>query len=354
MVRLRDGLTVLWRRPGESQIGLDPRCGVLLEDLDDGDQRLLDELRRDPSLDDLARDASDWGLAAERVRELIGVLERAGVLAPEDGLPRGGAESPDRGPGGPDAAYWSRIRADGDGWGVLTRRDARTVAVLGCDRLGMLVASGLAAAGIGTVLLADLHRVAATDLAPGAFDPRHLGRPREDAGVEVLRAVSPRVRTAAPPRTRPDLCVLVEHGVADPVRARPLVREDLPHLSVVVGEIDVTIGPLVRPGAGPCLRCLDLHRCDADERWPVLATQVAAAPGDGVESSLAALAAAVTVAQILAAVDGREPDVAGCTLAVGANDLLPRRDTWTPHPDCGCVAVPAVADDRTPAGVGSG
>ena len=139
--------------------------------------------------------------------------------------------------------------------------------------------------------------------------------------------------------------MLVEHGVASPVRARPLVREDLAHLSVVVGDVDVTVGPLVVPGTGPCLRCLDLHRCDADPRWPAVATQVAADPPDGVESSLGPLAAALAVGQVLAHLDGRAPASRGATLQVDAVDPVPRRTPWPVHADCGCTGVDPPRDD---------
>ncbi len=346
MVRLRDGLAVLWREAGASQIGTDPRCAVVLENLSEPEQTLLDRLRSEPSLGELVREGRAAGIGAAQVRALVATLERAGVLAP-DTTPRAPfPNGPEQGNAldairAPDIAYWARLRPDANGWAVLAGRRSRTVAVLGVDRLGMLVASGLARAGVGTVLLADPAPVRPLDVGPGAFAWDDVGRRREDAGAEGLRATAPRLRTSAPPGTRPDVAVLVEHGVASPVRARPLVREDLAHLSVVVGDVSVGVGPLVVPGVGPCLRCLDLHRCDADERWPAVATQIAAAPGEGVEASLAPLAAALAVGQVLAHLDGRAVSARGATLEVDAVEPVPRRRTWTPHPECGCGGVEA-------------
>ncbi len=340
MVRLRDGLALLWRSPGEAQIGLDPRCGVVVSGLTDGEQRLLDLLAGDrgtpPTTADVLETGRGLGVPAARARRLLMVLGRAGVLVPDAtapaGAPRAGATVHDA-----DISYWSRLRPDADGHGLLSRRQQAVAAVLGLGRLGMLAASGLAAAGVGTVLLADTARVRLHDVAPGAFGPEHVGRVREEAGTHVLRAGTPGVRTSATPGTRPDVAIAVDHGVADPVRVRPLVREDIPHLSVVVGEVDVVVGPLVVPGRGPCLRCLDLHRCDADDRWPAVATQVAARPQEGVESSTAGLGAALAVAETLAHVDGRRADTSGSTLELSAAAPLPRRRTWAPHPSCGCA-----------------
>lgn len=341
MVRLRDHLTVLWRAPGEVQIGLDPRCGVVVAGLTEPEERLLDTLHVDRTVSDVVRSARGLGIGAAQARRLLDTLGRAGVLCPDAPPPPQPSRVAPTLPGrSADAAYWARLRPDADGWGVVGGRWSRTVAVLGVGRLGMLVASGLAAAGCGTVLLSDPARVLPGDVAPGAFGPQDVGRVREDAAVETLHAIVPEVSTSAPQGVRPDVAVLVEHGVASPVRARPLVREDVPHLSVVVGEVDVVVGPLVVPGHGPCLRCLDLHRCDADPRWPAVATQVAATAGPDVESSLAPLAAALAVGQVLAHLDGRPPGARAATLEVSALDAVPARRAWTTHPECGCDRPP--------------
>lgn len=338
MVRLRDGLAVLWREPGASQVGVDARFRAVLEDLTEGEQHLLDRLRSAPSVPDLVRAGRSLGVSPERVRALLARLEHAGVLAPDDRPP---LQRPGVRPtvSSADAAYWARVREDADGAAVLAARAGATVAVLGACRLGILVATGAAAAGVGTVLVADQALVTPLDVGPGAYDAADVGRRRGDAALDVLRATAPHVRVTGPPRTAPDVAVLVEHGVASPVRSRPLVREDLVHLSVVVGEVDVTIGPLVVPGEGPCLRCLDLTRCDEDPRWPAVATQVAADPPAGVESSLAPLAAALAVGQVLAHLDGREVVARSATLDLDAVSPLPRRTPRAVHPQCGCTGV---------------
>lgn len=340
MVRLRDGLTVLWRSPGEAQIGLDPRCGVIVTGLSDGEQRLLDRLvaarGAEPTAGDLEQEGARLEVPAASTRHLLDVLGRAGVLAPT-GRAAARRVVADPGARAADVAYWTRLRPDADGPGVVAARDRKVAAVLGLGRLGMLTATGLAAAGVGTVLLADPDPVTAEDVAPGGFGPQHVGQPRQEAGIDVLRSTTPRVRTTAPPRTRPDLAVVVGHGAADPVQVRPLLREDVPHLAVVVGEVDVAVGPLVVPGDGPCLQCLDLHRSDADDRWPAVATQVTARPRDGEEASVAALAASVAVIEALAFLDGRASSTRGATLEVSAATPVPGLRRWSQHPDCGCA-----------------
>src|SRR5690606_41330535 len=115
----------------------------------------------------------------------------------------------------------------------------------------------------------------------------------------------PRPLPPAPAGPRRGRVGLAGPGAVAPVVVRPRGRDALPHLPVLVRELDVVVGPLVRPGQGPCLRCLDLHRTDDDPRWPAVATQLTGSPPTGVETSLGWLAAAVAAHQALAVVDGR-------------------------------------------------
>ncbi|WP_052436706.1 hypothetical protein [Georgenia sp. SUBG003] len=322
---------MLWRRKGESQVGVDPRCAVVLEDLTPGEQNVLDYLRHDPTEADLVRVGRASGVPAERVQELLTLLERSGVLAPA---------APPRPPGdeeAPDAAYWSRLLPDGDGVGLMARRASATVRVVGLDQVGMRIAAHLAEAGIGTLLLDDDCAVQEHDVGP--YHPRDVGAPRRARAEAQLRSVFPRLLTDAPAGARPDVLVAVSSGVADPVRLLPLVREDVVHLPVVVGDVDVAVGPLVVPGRGPCTRCLDLHRTDADPAWPALATQLRVAPSPPVPSNLAQLGSAVAASQVLAAVDGRRVVADGTTIEVGGLSPLPLLRPWTVHPGCGCAGV---------------
>ncbi|PFG40741.1 ThiF family protein [Georgenia soli] len=330
-MRLRPGLRVLWRRKGESQVGVDPRCAVVLENLTPGEQNVLDYLRHDPTEADLVRVGRTSGVPVARVRELVTLLERSGVLDPAPRTrPPGSAESPDE-------AYWSRLLPDGDGAGLMARRASATVAVVGLGQVGMRIATHLAEAGIGTILLEDDSAVRERDVGP--YHPRDVGGRRRERSEAQLRSLFPQLRTDAPTGTRPDVVVAVSAGVADPVKLLPLLREDVVHLPVVAGDVDVAVGPLVVPGRSPCTRCLDLHRTDADPAWPALATQLRASPSPPVSSHLAQLGSAVAANQVLAQVDGRELVADGTSIEVGGLSPLPLVRPWTVHPACGCSGV---------------
>lgn len=336
-MRLRSGTHVLWRRQGTSQLHADPRLAVVLDGLDSAEQTLLDTLDRSATEHEILRRGRALGVPARRVRELLARLSDCGALTtadPDPALVHRSLEA--------QVEHWGRV-ANRDAEPVLAHRVASTVGLLGLDRVGLALAGVLAGAGVGTLLVEDRRRVRRDDVGLGGYVLADVGHPRGERARAALRAAHPAVRTTAPPRTRPDLVVLVEQDVSDPVRQRPLMREDVAHLLVVVRELDIAVGPLVTPGRGACGRCVDLHRTDEDDRWPALATQLLGAAPRGVEASAATVAAGLAAGQVLAALDGRPVAAAGTSLIVDPRRPVPRTQQWPVHPQCGCTGLPTGA-----------
>ena len=327
-MRLRTRL-VLWQGPTRVRIGMDPRWAVVLEDLSPSAARALATLPRGADDERSVRAAMRReSVPADEVTAVLAHLRDARHLVP--------ARTPDS----PDAAAWGLLADDGDGTAVLARRHASSVRVCGLGRVGAAVATTLAAAGVGRIELVDDGSVTRHDVGPAGARLPDVGGPRNGAVARAVHDVAPDVQT--PPAGGPvDLVVLVEQHVTDPAAHRPLVTDAVPHLSVVVREASVLVGPLVRPGRTPCLRCLDLHRTDADPDWPALAAQLACRPGDAAESVVAAVAASLAAAQAVAFLDGRTPTVEGATLEVPLPDAVPRLARWATHPACGCAGLPA-------------
>ncbi|MGO4536154.1 hypothetical protein [Leifsonia sp. 2MCAF36] len=140
---------------------------------------------------------------------------------------------------------------------------------------------------------------------------------------------------------RADVAVIVASYAVEPQRQARWLRRDVPHLPIVFGDAGVTVGPYVRPGYGPCLRCVDLHRTDADPAWPAMATQLHTrdAPGETaiVVAATAALAAALLLAASAEPPHGPDPGVSA-RLPRGRCDWVSR--AWAPHPECGCLGLP--------------
>ncbi|TNM60023.1 thiamine biosynthesis protein ThiF [Streptomyces sp. NP160] len=312
-LRLRPGLLTAWRSPGRLQLGVGAVAHVL-EGLTTADELVVDALATGADPTSLQRLAALHGGPPERTRALLEALAGAGALERVEG----------RGPG---------ARPDG-----LARTCA---AVVGASPTGRAVALGLAAAGVGAVLVEDEAPVTRADVGPAAFSPSDLELSRGAAVVRTLLRHHPSVRVQPPPagRVRPDVVVLVASGAHDARRAEPLVREGVPHLGVLHLGAAAVVGPLVRPGDSACLRCLDLHRTDRDPEWPRLLPQLAAPPGGPRRpepADLAALAAAVAVQQVLAQLRGHEPAALDATLELDGAGALGVRP-WSAHPACGCT-----------------
>lgn len=135
----------------------------------------------------------------------------------------------------------------------------------------------------------------------------------------------------------PDLAVVVGAFVLPPASHSVWLRRDVAHLPVVASDTGITIGPMIEPGSGPCLLCLELHRRDEDPAWPAMATQLLGRRG-AVESALVSTEAAATVARL---VWGRIGHGAGGSESVRIDAASGERTTrrWLPHPECGCRGI---------------
>ena len=242
---------------------------------------------------------------------------------------------------------------------VWRTRGLAAVVIDGATRVGTPLASVLAASGVGRVVVRDTGVVAAADAVVGGLTVDDEGRPRAQAAADAVRRVNPVADLRPlPPGTGPDLTVLTRPWAAsDPlVAGRPDGGAQL--VATVRGETGV-VGPLVVPGATSCLRCADLHRRDADDRWPRLAAQLTASEAPPSGSTMTCLLTALLAAgQVLAYLDGSgAPLTLDATVEVRPPDLLPRVRRWTAHPSCGCgargrVHTPGGADVPAPPGAG--
>ncbi|MFC8924067.1 ThiF family adenylyltransferase [Cellulosimicrobium sp. NPDC057127] len=347
---LRPSTPVLRRAPGEIQYGTDPRWAVRLVGLDAADEEWLLALSGSGrAVDD------DPAVPAARRERLVQALDDALLLVP---APPRRTTTPAPGGGEAERGVLAALRPDGAAHRVLAARARSTVAVVGLGRVGASVATTLATAGVGTIGLHDPSPVLVTDVGLGGYRVRDVGASRAKALARTIEEIAPDVRTGAGPASepgevpgteRPDVVVVVEHHAADPARVRELVGDGVAHLSVVVREADVVVGPFVRPGLDPCLTCADLHRADADPCWPQVSRQLRglAAPQHE-ESVLAGVAASLAAAQVLAVLDGSVPRTAAACLEIPAPDAVPRLRETSRHPRCGCGGPASAPPDGSP------
>lgn len=151
-------------------------------------------------------------------------------------------------------------------------------------------------------------------------------------------------------RRRPDIAVLVSAHVIDPRRYVGWLSSDIPHLAVVYTDVGVELGPLVEPGAGPCLHCLALERTDADPAWPAMASQLLGRPSLAEREPLVSEVSARVARIVTARLDDGVNDLVSSSLRIDGYRVTGHLIAHRPHPECGCrslsgtVTVPAVAE----------
>jgi bacteriocin biosynthesis cyclodehydratase domain-containing protein len=161
-----------------------------------------------------------------------------------------------------------------------------------------------------------------------------LARVLGGTGVQVLTADDP----ASLANAQVDFAVATAHFVLPPVLHALWLRRDITHLPVVFSESGVVVGPIVEPGVGPCLRCLELHRRDLDPAWPAVATQLLGRRSGAESPLLASEGAAAAARLVLERLAGRP---AGASVSLRIDGATGERTTqgWHEHPGCGCRGI---------------
>jgi bacteriocin biosynthesis cyclodehydratase domain-containing protein len=337
--RVLPGLAVLRRGDREAQIGIDPRHGVLLDNLSEDLIDLLPAMTGEATLSELLDRFTD-----ERSRQaaltMLTSLADAGLLDDASG------ES------GADSHLPARLSADATAWSLRTghprrrlplNRQQAVVAVRGEGRLGVAIAGLLAASGVGWVDFGADGHVRAEDTGTGYLDS-DVDLPRREAGIAAIHRSACTVKTGRlPPATKPDLAVLTDVVVPAPSMTARLHTEGIPHLLVRMRDGTGVVGPLVVPGRTSCSRCMDLHRRDLDPAWPLLAMQLTGRPQPG-ELAATQATAGFAVGHALLMLDwwlggALVPALCNASLEIDTAASTVVTKPWPPHPDCRCGAV---------------
>jgi len=299
----------LHRAPDVLQFGADPSNALAVDGLTPPLVRMVDGLDGTRPLARVLAEAVAAGAAPGAARDLLERLDAAGLLV-------------------------ATPRADS--------LPERRVVVRGGGRVAVSVGCLLAAAGVGRVLVETEGTVVRDDVGTGLL-AGDVGRPAQHA---VEEAVSRASLGSGPPGDAParrwlaaraDLVVLADGARPDPIAAQRLVLDGRAHLPVSAAEDTGSLGPLVEPGATPCLRCEDLVRTDADPAWPRVAAELAGRRTP-VPVALAAATAAAAVAEVLTLFEGDVPAVRAAVLDLAADGTRRLRPALR-HRECGCRAL---------------
>ncbi|MFJ7900960.1 TOMM precursor leader peptide-binding protein [Streptomyces sp. NPDC096198] len=351
-----------WRDLNTVQFGMAPAHAMVLGPMDTATGSFLALLDGTRGLPLLREEARRMGLPDGHADALVGNLSDSGLLDDATG-------------GGPQAdalraksAVLDRLRPDLASLSLTTRlpgeparslaarRDHR-VQVRGAGRVGAVLASLLAGAGIGEVDVRDTGCVEPWDVTPGGLPPDAIGARREEAARRALRAAAPdrpprRQRASRrSPHDEPgpgfSLVILAPRDgldihAPDPSTAEPLIATGTPHLYAGVVEGTGVVGPFVLPGDTACADCLHRARADRDETWPRLVAQWRSGRPRQIQACDLALATAVAglaAGHALAFLDGATPSSVGARWEAAVPRLhWHPRPVWA-HPSCPCGAA---------------
>ncbi|GAA3610928.1 cyclodehydratase [Marihabitans asiaticum] len=166
--------------------------------------------------------------------------------------------------------------------------------------------------------------------------PAHLAETLREAGVHPVRRLIDGLSDDEPAAA--ELAVLVcpvpvPAGAGETWRAAGTA-----HLPVWCGRTHASVGPLVVPGAGPCLQCLELTRVTLDPGWSWIRAQISrpqVGPVVPVEAevTLRSLVVGIAAGVVIDTLTSG-PDPSGWSLDAFAPGPCLERRRWPRQPGC--------------------
>jgi hypothetical protein len=342
MLRINPHQAALWRDINSLQIG-SGQTHVIFNSLTSAQERLIAALYRGIADKQLPQLLNDLGVEPDEGRHLVDSLQ---PLLLKNTKPRKSSLSEDFVAG----AFAEIIRASllnsADGATVLMERKFRTVHIDDLSAPGLALTLGLAAAGVGRVVTHDQSFVEAHDLGPSGYPTQLLGKSKVEA-VKALLASSPNQMGIVPghrltPRNLEaiDCAAIIANEAIEPRRYVQWLNRDVPHLAISFEVDQASVSPLIVPGRGPCLFCLEQARATQDPSWPVIASQLITTKERLDDSSSRLFCAGVAIQKILGHLDfvgefrQTEKELVGYRLNLSSGTISEFR--WAEHEACSC------------------
>ena len=342
MLRINPHQAALWRDLNSLQIGSGQQR-VIFNSLNPAQERLIAALYRGIADKQLPQILNDLGVAPDDGKHLVDSLQ---PLLLKNTKPTKTSLSEDFVAG----AFAEIIRASllnsADGATVLMERKFRTVHVDDLSAPGLALTLGLASAGVGRVVTHDQSLVEANDLGPSGYPTQLLGKTKVEA-VRALLASSPNQMGVVPGHKLTarnleaiDCAAIIAHEAIEPRRYVQWLNRDVPHLALSFEVDHASVSPLIVPGRGPCLFCLEQARVNQDPSWPVLASQLVTTKDRLDDSSSRLFCAGVAIQKILAQLDSvgdfrqTDKELVGYRLHLSSGTISEFR--WPEHEACSC------------------
>ena len=342
MLRINPHQSALWRDLNSLQIGSGNQR-VIFNSLSPAQERLIAALYRGIADKQLPRLMDDLGVESAEGQSLVDALE---PLLLRNTAPLKKPLSEDFVAG----AFAEIIRASllnsADGATILMERKFRTVHVDDLSGAGLALTLGLASAGIGRVVSHDQSKVEPKDLGPSAYPSQLLGKPKIEA-VRALLASSPnQMNLVAGHKLTErnlesiDCAVVVGQQALEPRRYVQWLNRDVPHLALSF-EVDfASVSPLIVPGRGPCLFCLEEARINQDPSWPVIASQLVTSKNRLDDAASRLFCAGLAIQKIIGQLDDTggfkqtAKELVGYRLNLSTGSIT--EFSWPEHEACSC------------------
>lgn len=337
VIKLNPAKVPIWRTPTTLQIGLGSDA-LVLQNIRAEQEKLINLLYRgvaDGAIQNISR---TLGASDNDTGELLTRLSPALLDVSEQDL----AKLPALNDAFIGQAFAEIIRASFstgiDGISVLRTRAARVVALESGDKASLLLALGLAAAGVGALICNDDSPVMPEDIGPLGYARRELGSARRDAmarkledGVHPCRLVSGLERHKVLAAK-----VFVGDRFVAPEAYRQAMRGSTPHLCVEFGAEETKVSPIVVPGATPCLSCRHAEEIQRDPDWAMMATQLQFRHERLDDSQASLIAMGMALELLLGYLDDpRLGRFEGRLIDHKTGQIL--QNTWPRDPQCDCA-----------------
>lgn len=278
--RLTRPVHPLARPDGSIQLGLDPRTALVASGVSAHECRWLATLDGSRTRAVVVTDAAAHGITRERAEQLVAAFVAQGVLTESD------------------------VEPSLDG----------VVAVIGPGAVPAHLAEVLRESGVSQVL-------------------RHV-----DVDVDVDGDMDDAVDHDGRRTGRVDLAIITSTVPVPAGAGERWRRAGIPHLPVWCGDDHASVGPVVVPGSGPCLQCLELTRIALDPAWSWIRAQISG-PRVGalvpVESRATTRSLLVGITASLAvSVLTEGPSATGWSFDASSPGPTFERRRWQRHPAC--------------------
>lgn len=342
MLRINPHQTALWRDLNSLQIGSGNQR-VIFNSLSPAQERLIAALYRGIADKHLPLLMDDLGVEPISGQNLVDSLE---PLLLQNTAPLASPLSEEFVAGAFAEIIRASLLRSADGATVLMERKFRTVHIDDLSGAGLALTLGLASAGVGRLVSHDQSKVGPHDLGPSAYPSQLLGKPKVEA-VKALLASSPNQMTIVPGHKLTernleaiDCAVVIAQQAIEPRRYVQWLNRDVPHLALTFETDEASVSPLIVPGRGPCLFCLEESRRNADSSWPVIASQLVTSKDRLDDSASRLFCAGLAIQKILAQLDDAggfkqtKGELVGYRLELGSGAVT--EFSWPEQESCSC------------------